>query len=101
LRPHRTLHSFPTRRSSDLSIAAEMDRIESGPTFARPLLVQAENGMPIGPFSQRAMAAFAERLGAGKFAALSEELPLDRRAAFDRSEERRVGKEGSDRLAGV
>src|SRR5437660_4643037 len=65
------------------SVAAEMDRIESGPSFARPLLVQAGNGMPIGPFSLRAMAAFAERLGAGKLAALSEELPLDRRAAFD------------------
>ena len=65
------------------SVAAEMDRIESGPTSVRPLLVHAENGLPIGPFSDRAMAAFAERLGVGKLAALSEELPSDKRAGFD------------------
>src|SRR5207247_539813 len=65
------------------SVAAEVDRIESGPTFVRPLLVQAEKGMPIGPFSSRAMVAFATPLGAAKLAALSEELPVDKRAPFD------------------
>jgi len=65
------------------SVSAEMDRIESGPSFARPLLVQAGNGMPIGPFSSRAMGAFAEGLGTGKLALLSEDLPVEKRTGFD------------------
>src|SRR5437762_2187293 len=65
------------------SVAAEMDRIESDPAFVRPVLVKAGNGLPIGPVSERAMAAFATPLGVGKLAALSEELPADKRAAFD------------------
>src|SRR5947207_14761455 len=54
------------------SVEAEVDRIGSGPTFARPLLVQAENRAPIGSFSDRALGAFAKRLGVEKLAALSE-----------------------------
>src|SRR5438445_660409 len=59
------------------SVAAEMDRIESGPAFPKPVLVGAEDAKPISPFSNRAMAAFALRLGTGEVAALSEELPVD------------------------
>ena len=65
------------------SVAAELDRIEAGPTFAKPLLVQSGNGAPVGPFSNHALAAFAERLGAGTLGALSGELPVDKRGAFD------------------
>ena len=65
------------------SVAAEVDRTELGPTFVKPLLVHAENGSTIGPFSSRAMAAFAKPLATEKLAVLSEELPADKRAAFD------------------
>ena len=65
------------------SVRAEVERIESGPTFPRPVLVGAEDGKPIGPFSDRAMAAFALRLGTGELAALSGELPVDKRVSFD------------------
>src|SRR5437867_2546344 len=65
------------------SVRAEVDRIESGPTFPKPLLVEGEDGKPIGPFSDRAMAAFAGRLGTGELGALSEELPVDKRTAFN------------------
>src|SRR5262249_36050956 len=64
------------------SVRAEMDRIESG-SFPKALLVQAENGSPIGPFSDRAMAEFAKRLGTGELADLSEEAPVDKRTSFD------------------
>src|SRR5437870_5824723 len=63
------------------SVRPEVDRIESGP-FPKPLLVQAENGRPIGPFSDRAMTEFAKKLGTGGLAALSEELPGEKRAGF-------------------
>src|SRR5439155_6897313 len=55
----------------------------SGPTFVKPSVVHAENRMPIGPFSDRATTAFAKRLRVEKLAALSKELPVDNRAAFD------------------
>src|SRR5439155_26733759 len=64
------------------SVRAELDRIESGP-FSKPLLLHAENGRPIGPLSERAMSEFAKRLGIGGLAALSEELPVEKRAGFD------------------
>jgi dienelactone hydrolase len=70
-------------RTPDLgSVTAEMDRIETGTTLKRPLRFTG-SGLPVGPFSDRAMAAFAQQLGVGKLAALSEELPSDQRAAFD------------------
>ncbi len=69
------------------SVEAEVNRIELGPTFAKPMLVHADmfvrGNNPIGPFSDPAMATFAKRLGVEKLAALSEELPADKRAAFD------------------
>ena len=64
------------------SVRAELDRIESGP-FSKPLLLHAENGRPIGPLSERAMSEFAKRLRIGGLAALSEELPVEKRAGFD------------------
>ena len=65
------------------SVRTEVDRIERGPTFPKPLLVQGEDGKPLGPFSDRAMADFAKGLGTGELAALSGELPVDKRAGFD------------------
>src|SRR5262245_12273342 len=82
-------------RTPDIAgVAAELDRIELGGTFARPVLVQAERRMPIGPFSEPALAAFAKRLGREKLAALSDELPVDKRAGFDPgSRQRRLVQE--------
>ncbi len=71
------------RTPDSSNVAAEVERIESRPSFSKPLLVQAENGTPIGPFSDRAMKALAQRLGVGELSALSEELPVDARTAFD------------------
>src|SRR6185503_6638156 len=65
------------------SVAAELDRIEAGPTFAKPLLVQSGNGAPVGRFSNRALAAFAERLGVGTLVAKSKEPTVEKRGAFD------------------
>ncbi len=65
------------------SVRAELDRIRSTPTFPKPLLVHAENGKPTGPFSSQAMAALAKALGTRELAALSDELPIDKRTAFD------------------
>ncbi len=64
------------------SVAAEVNRIESGP-FARPLFVRAEDGGAVGPFSSRAVEAFAKALGVSGLTALSEEIPRDRRSGFD------------------
>ena len=64
------------------SVKSEVDRIEAGP-FPKSLLVQGENGKLIGPLSDRAMTEFARRLGSAELAALSDELPVDKRASFD------------------
>ena len=72
------------RTPDSASVSAEVDRIELGsPALARPVLVQAERGMSIGPFSEPAMAAFTQRLGVERLAGLSDELPADKRAGFD------------------
>ncbi len=71
------------RTPDSASVAAEVGRIQLGSTLPRPLLVQAEQGMPIGPFSDLATAAFAKRLGVESLAALSNQLPADKRAGFD------------------
>src|SRR5262249_8749279 len=63
------------------SVAAEASRIESGP-FPKPLLVGGENGRTSGPFSEHAVAAFAKALGVDKLAALTEEIPKDKRTGF-------------------
>ncbi len=76
------------------SVAAEVERIETGPAFARPRLVHGENGAPDGPFSERALAAFAKQLGVEKLAGLSEELPIATGAAIDSgARQQRLGQE--------
>lgn len=65
------------------SVAAEVDRIEVGQIFSKPLLVQGGNGKPVGPFSNPAVTSFARRLGVDKLAPLSGELPVEKRAGFD------------------
>ena len=65
------------------SVKSEMERIESGPDFREPILVYSGQDQAIGPFSDAALAAFAERLDVVKLSALSGELPVDRRVGFD------------------
>jgi dienelactone hydrolase len=64
------------------TVRAELGRIQTGPDFQRPVLVDDGQGQPTGPFSETALAAFASRLGVIKLLALSDELPADRRTAF-------------------
>jgi dienelactone hydrolase len=78
------------------SVAAEVSRIDSGP-FAKALLVRGENESTVGPFSERAVAAFAKALGVDKLVPLTEELPADKRASFDpAARQRRLVKEMED-----
>jgi dienelactone hydrolase len=81
-------------RTPDMaSVRTEARRIEAGP-FPKPLLVEGENGALAEPFSHAAMAAFARRLGVGELAALSKEVPTEKRASFDaRQRQRRLVRE--------
>jgi dienelactone hydrolase len=63
------------------SVKAEVDRIQSGPTFEKPLLVRGD-GKPIGPFSDRSMGAFAKAFGIENLKPVSQEIPADKRKAF-------------------
>jgi len=65
------------------SVKAEVQRIETGPRFSRPTLVDGGNGQTTGPFSDAALTALASRLGVPKLAPLSDEIPMERRASFD------------------
>ena len=76
-------HKGEWRTPAFASVAAEVERIQTGPIFHKPVFVHGEQEKPIGPFSEAAMTAFAGQLGIGKLTALSEELPVDRRATFD------------------
>ncbi len=60
-------------------VAAEVDRIETGGRWPRPVLVRSAGR----PFSDQAMTAFAAQLGVAKLAPVSDELPVERRRAFD------------------
>src|SRR5438132_4894496 len=64
-------------------VRAEVQRIDIGPNFKRPLLVQGANGQTTGPFSEPALNSFAGALGAGKLLPLTDELPIERRIASD------------------
>ena len=84
------------------SVQGEVQRIEVGPNFHRPLLVQGVTGQPVGPFSEAAVAAFASRLGVQKLATLSEELPIERRASFEpAARHQQVFKEMEGRVQGL
>ena len=81
--PEVTGHKGELRTPNFESVSAEVQRIETGPRFSRPLLVHGEGSRPIGPFSEPALTAFAQRLGIATPAPMSDELPVDRRAGFD------------------
>jgi dienelactone hydrolase len=81
--PDVTGHKGELRTPRFASVSAEVRRIETGARFGRPLLVHGEEGRPIGPFSEPALTAFAQRLGMAKLSPMSDEPPADRRAGFD------------------
>jgi dienelactone hydrolase len=80
--PAVTGHKGEWRTPDFASVAVEVKRIETGPTFSKPVFAHGEQGKPIGPFSDAAMMAFSSRLGVANLKALSDELPLEKRAAF-------------------
>jgi dienelactone hydrolase len=59
------------------SVNAEVERIECGATFHRPMFVHGENGRTIGPFSDAALGAWANRMGIPKLEPLSDEVPKE------------------------
>ena len=61
------------------SVRAEVDRIATGALFQRPPLVPGETG----PYSEEAVTAFAQQLGVGTLAPMSDEIPVERRTNFD------------------
>lgn len=61
------------------SVSAEVNRIETGGLFPRPVLVRSDGQ----PFSDEALTAFAAQCGVKKLAPLSDEIPVERRARFE------------------
>ncbi len=64
-------------------VKAELARIETGPLFKAPVFVAGADGATTGPFSPQAVTAFAQALNVKELAALSPQLPVDRRRGFD------------------
>lgn len=81
--PTITGHKGDWRTPEFASVNAEVQRIATGPRFRRPPLVHDGQGRPVGPFSDAALGMFAQRLGVGQFAPLSDEIPRERRTSFD------------------
>jgi len=81
--PAITGHKGDWRTPDFARAAAEVKRIETGPKFPKAMFVHGEQETPIGPFSDAALTAFAGRFGVAKLQALSDEMPVDRRAGFD------------------
>lgn len=61
-------------------VKAEIARIKTGP---KPLLIHGADSMPIAPFSENALLAFARQLGIATLASASKDVPKDKRAGFD------------------
>lgn len=81
--PEVTGHKGELHTPEFARVKEEVQRIEIGSLFTRPLLSHGGNGQPVGPFSSDAVAAFAHQLGVRKLPAISEELPIERRVSFD------------------
>ncbi|HOX01863.1 MAG TPA: PmoA family protein [Candidatus Paceibacterota bacterium] len=81
--PEVTGHKGDLRTPSFASVRAEIERIQTGGRFSRPVLVHGEGSQPTGPYSEEALAALAQRMGMGALAPVSDELLADRRVGFD------------------
>ncbi len=86
--PTVTGHKGEWRTPEFARVSAEVKRIAHGPAeatgkVARAVWVHGEGGALVGPFSPRAIAVFAEKLGPLSLAAAAAELPVERRRSFD------------------
>lgn len=81
--PEVTGHKGELHTPEFARVKAEVQRIEIGSLFTRPVLVHGGNSQPIGPYSDDALIAFAQKFGIGELTALSKELPVERRVSFD------------------
>ena len=77
--PDITGHKGELHTPNFASVRAEVEHIETGGRFEKPPLVRSD----VGPFSEEAVAAFAQALGVDRLAPLSDEMPVERRVAFD------------------
>ncbi|MGO9465168.1 MAG: dienelactone hydrolase family protein [Isosphaeraceae bacterium] len=77
--PDITGHKGEWHTPSYASVKAEVERIETGTLFPKPLLVESD-GLA---FSDAALVRFAAALGVERLAKLSPEAPVDKRATFD------------------
>jgi len=64
---------------ADASVKEEVERIETGSSYPKPILVRSDTAA----FSDQALARFAAALGVKTLAPLSASAPVDRRASFD------------------
>ena len=64
------------------SVAAEVQRVETGPGFRKPAFIHGDNGSAVPPFSDASVIAFANQFGVEKLLPLSGEVPADGRASF-------------------
>lgn len=67
-----------------LRVAAEFQRVPVPEGFPRPMLIQGANGNPVGPGSDQALAAFAQKLGRDRLQFPLKPPPADNRSGFDR-----------------
>lgn len=68
------------RQPALADVKAEIARIRNGPG---PVLIHGAGAVPIAPFSENALLAFAKQLGIGKLAPPPREVPEDKRSGFD------------------
>jgi len=78
-----TGHKGDWRTPEGAGVQAEFARIPSFGGFPPPSLVIADDSQPIGPGSAKALREFASRMGVDRMLDASDELPVDRRQAFD------------------
>ncbi len=60
-------------------VRQEVDRIQTGNIFKKPLVIRGENR----PFSEEALTEFARNLGVTRLLPVSDEIPSDRRKQFN------------------
>ena len=77
--PDVTGHKGALHTPEFASVKGEVDRIDTGELFSKPPLVRANAE----PYSDEALVEFAKALGLAPLAPMSDELPTDRRSAFD------------------
>ncbi|MFO1484691.1 MAG: dienelactone hydrolase family protein [Verrucomicrobiaceae bacterium] len=75
-----TAQKGAVRQPALADVKAEVARIKGEP---KPVLIEGTDSIPVAPFSENALLAFAKQLGIGTLAPVSKELPKDKRTGFD------------------